>query len=70
MGFSRECHNDKKVNLGINYKDRGLLEINSVKGTVSVNTSNPPCKGGHVLITKVLKVCLIKHELEINVYHF
>ena len=53
MGFSRECHNVKKVNLGINYKDRGLLEITYVKGTVSVITSNPPCKGGHVLITKV-----------------
>ena len=42
-----------------------------VKGIVSVASSDPPCEDVNARSkTITLKLCPIKHELDINVYHF
>ena len=41
------------------------------KGTVSVISKDHSCKDGNARFTTVsFKVCLIKYELDINVYNF
>ena len=41
-----------------------------IKGTASVILSNPLCKNGNARFTNVpLKLCLIKYELDIQIYN-
>ena len=43
--------------------------FDNLKRTVSVISSDPPCKYGNAYLQRyVLKLCLIKYELDINIF--
>ena len=50
---------------------QNIIYQNELKGYVSVASSDPPCEDVNARSkTITLKLCPIKHELDINVYHF